>query len=88
MKYLALAFLAWLLSPIPAVAYVYTEAWLEGRQNARKRTQQGRTVDAAWMAELADPARVPLPRRPVGESTPIYDALMCQRMEREEGWIS
>lgn len=55
-----------------------------------------RSQDEAWEAER--PERPPLPqRRPsdlssgvgwAAESTPIHDRLVCEQIEREEGWVS
>lgn len=48
----------------------------EDRADARRREEQDRAVDREWLALLA-----------ATETTPIYDALKCEEIERAEGWV-
>ena len=63
---------------------------LHDRSDARRREQQGREVSAEWLAVLAavEPEVPALPRRRPSDCTPIYDALVCARIEKEEGWTA
>lgn len=47
----------------------------EDRADARRREEQDRAVDREWFTLLA-----------ATETTPIYDQLECESMERAEGW--
>lgn len=71
-----LLFLAMVCTP---VALVLVWAWLDetlaAREDARRRAAQDREVDAEWLAVLA-----------ATETTPIYDALACEAIERAEDW--
>lgn len=60
------------------------------REDARRRTEQDRDVTPEWLALLAavEPERPALPQRRPTDCTPIYDALVCARIEKEEGWVS
>jgi hypothetical protein len=48
---------------------------LDQRQEARRRAEQGREVTPEWLALLA-----------ATEETPVYDRLVCESMEKAEGW--
>ena len=68
------AAIIWLASPA-YVAGLYCRLRLDQRAEARVRAEQGRQVSAEWLAVLA-----------ATEPTPVYDQLMCEQMERAEGW--
>lgn len=55
--------------------WLAADSWLDARAEKRRRAEQGREVSPEWLAILA-----------ATEPTPIYDALMCESMERAEGW--
>jgi hypothetical protein len=61
------------------VALVLLWLWLDellaDREDRRRRVQQDRQVDAEWFALLA-----------ATETTPIYDELVCEQIEKAEGW--
>ena len=59
-----------------ALVWLWLDEVLAGRQDARRRAEQDREVDVEWFAVLAAP-----------ETTPIYDALACEQIERAEGWV-
>lgn len=62
----------------PAWAFcLAVSARMDARAEKRRRVEQGREVSPEWLAILA-----------ATEPTPIYDALMCESMERAEGWVS
>jgi hypothetical protein len=46
------------------------------RADERSRAEQGRQVDAEWLALLAET-----------ETTAVYDQLACEQIERAEGWV-
>lgn len=68
------AAIIWLASPA-YVAGLHFRLKLDRRDQARRRAEQGREVNAEWLAILA-----------ATEPTPIYDALMCEQIEKAEGW--
>jgi hypothetical protein len=71
-----LIFLAMSGTPVALIlAWLWIDERLAERQDRRRREQQGRQVDDEWLAVLA-----------ATETTPIFDALECERMERAEGW--
>lgn len=49
-------------------------SWLDHQADQRRREQQGREMSLAWIVGLSS------------EPTPIYDALVCERIEKAEGW--
>lgn len=67
----------WLTPPLLIAAYFLVDSWTERRREARRRAQQDREVTAEWLAVLAAP-----------ETGPVYDQLMCESIERAEGWAS
>lgn len=62
----------WAAGPIAALS-LWISASFDRRAEDKRRAEQGRTVDAEWLAVLA-----------ATEETPIYDRLMCESIEREE----
>lgn len=74
----ALIVLACWLTPVAlVVAWVVADEWLAAREDRKRRTEQAREVTPEWLAVLA-----------AIEPTPVYDALVCEQMERAEGWVS
>ena len=55
--------------------YLVVAVKLDRRAETRRRAEQGRQVDAAYIASLA-----------ADEPTPVFDRLMCESMEKAEGW--
>lgn len=49
-------------------------SWLDHRADQRRREQQGREMSLAWIVGLSS------------EPTPIFDELVCERIEKAEGW--
>lgn len=64
----------YLLPSALVVLWIAADRWLD-RREAEKRAEQDRQVSAEWLAVLA-----------ATEPTPIYEALVCEQMERAEGW--
>jgi hypothetical protein len=66
---------------VAPTALVLAALWIRDlradRADARRRAEQDRAVDAAWFAELA-----------AMETTPVLDQLMCEQIEKAEGWTS
>ena len=52
------------------------------------RNQAERPVKSLMPATELAPERPALPQRRPTNCTPIYDALMCARIEKEEGWTT
>lgn len=86
---------------IGAVVWLGVPAFLAGCVLRERRDDRAQPEDegttAEWLALLAavDGPAIPAPRRPadlsagVGwarESSPIRDRLVCESIEREEGW--
>ena len=63
-------------APLVLVVAWVTER-LDARDESKRRAQQDREVTPEWLAVLA-----------ATEPTPIYDRLVCEQMERAEGWAS
>jgi hypothetical protein len=77
---------AWVFAVAAAVMFGFGPAfclalWLAERRDLREdeqlRAVEDRRVDAEWFALLA-----------ATETTPIFDQLVCEQIEREEGWAS
>lgn len=65
----------WLVPIALIVAWLAADSFLARREDARSRAEQDREITPEWLAVLA-----------ATESTPVYDALVCEHMERAEGW--
>jgi hypothetical protein len=71
-----LIFLAMSGTPVALIlAWLWIDERLAERQDRRRREQQDRQVTAEWLAVLA-----------ATETTPIYDQLACEQIEKAEGW--
>ena len=71
-----LLFLALSGTPVLLILlWLWLDELLADRQDRRRRAQQDREADAEWVAVLAS-----------DETTPVYDQLMCEQIERAEGW--
>lgn len=73
---LAAAAIIWLATPVFLVATSCREARARRAEKAR-REQESRETTPEWLAVLA-----------ATEPSPIYDRLVCEQMERAEGWVS
>lgn len=70
-----LLFLAMTCTPVALVlAWAWADEVLADLADRRRRAEQDRQTDAEWLAVLAE------------ESTPVYDALVCESIEIAEGW--
>lgn len=63
----------WLLPSALIVAWIKADEWLDARYAAEQPERL--EVTPEWLAVLA-----------AVEPTPIYDALVCEGIERAEGW--
>lgn len=73
-----LLFLALSGTPVLLIlAWLWVDEWLADRQDRRRREQQDREVDAEWLAVLAA----------TDDLTAVDDQLVCERIERAEGWV-
>lgn len=63
------------LAPAVVVLVVAVRDHLADIADARRRAEQDREVTDEWLAVLA-----------ATEPTPIYDALVCEHIEKAEGW--
>ena len=67
------------LLTVGIVTYLVVAVKLDHRAEAKRRAEQGREVDAAYIASLAaDP----------DEGSPMFDRLVCEQIEKAEGWVS
>lgn len=66
----------WLTPGALIVAWCYADRWLDARHDA-DRTIPRPEVTPEWLAVLA-----------ATETTPVYDQLVCEEIERAEGWIA
>lgn len=66
----------YLLPSALVVLWIAADRWLD-RREAEKRAEQDREVSAEWLALLA-----------ATETSPIYDALVCESIEKAEGWVA
>lgn len=57
------------------VGFLLVSVHLDKRAATKRRAEQGRVVDAEWLALLA-----------ATEPTPVYDQLVCEEIEKAEGW--
>lgn len=72
----ALTVLALWCVPSALIAlWIFADEFLAAREDRKRRAEQDRQVSAEWLAVLA-----------ATEPTPVYDALVCEQMERAEGW--
>ena len=65
----------WLVPTALIFAWLAADSWLARREDERRRAEQDREITPEWLAILA-----------ATEPTPVYDALVCEHMERAEGW--
>lgn len=66
----------WLTPGALIALWIAADRYL-ARREADQRAEQDREVTPEWLAVLA-----------AVEPTPIYDELVCEQIERAEGWVS
>lgn len=65
----------WLVPTALIVAWLAADSFMARREDARRRAEQDREITPEWLAVLA-----------ATEPAHVYDALVCEHMERAEGW--
>lgn len=73
-------------------AYLLVRDYRKKKAAAARRAEEKRRADDEWKAVLAATQtplyeRPALPQRRPTDLSPIYDALMCARIAKEEGWV-
>lgn len=77
MKTALIVLAIWCLPSALIVAWLVADEYLAAREDRRRRAEQAREITPEWLAVLA-----------AVEPTPVYDALVCEQIERAEGWAS